>query len=480
MSHVREALARLNAGITLVPRAFVSPPRVESRRMVEILQAADLKRDEPPREAMEALRRRVQAVFAGRDARPITRRELRDAAWLLWNGSPQGATIPRLLEQVFSAAKTSPRLVRSMIQAWLHDFVSDSATVKSGGFAIQNLLANSQAPQLQRWREAQRTFALFDPVHGPRRVAEAALTGQDNLADVWTGAGLDDPFQAVGGYMQAVLRQVLAAAPAVLRRPAGQQALDRLLDALTAEGKLRFGRDMRGEVGRALLGAWLDGGREPAPALRDTVRDFLLRHLGDPRLRAPDWTPVGEAGTALMRRWLARASLDAFFDLIADHALDYQWRYRQAFWSACLERGAIEDAWLALGHRVHSSARTLRDLAGAYGRLEGGGVAGDQSALLMRIGPLVLAEWSHNGKVRAWPADWQNAPRLYRATYGRDDLVGKGLPFPPNPQSGSGGSSDGMGLSHIGSDRGYWQGSVAELLARRTGIRLTEDDWAPR
>ena len=45
---------------------------------------------------------------------------------------------------------------------------------------------------------------------------------------------------------------------------------------------------------------------------------------------------------------------------------------------------------------------------------------------------------------------------------------------------GSGGSADGMGLSHMGSDRGYWQGSVAELLARRAGIRLTEGDWTPR
>jgi hypothetical protein len=448
--------------------------------MVEVLQAVDRKRDAPPREAMEALRRRLQAVYAGRDPKPPTRRELRDAAWILWNGSPQGASIPRLLEAVFTAAEGSPRLTRAMIEAWLRDFSPGEATVKAGGFAIQKLLAANKEARLQGWRAAQGAFGLFDAVQGPKGVAGALLTAPQGLAEVWALTGLDDPFRTTGGYMRAVLQQLLATLPPTMRSSKAEASLSRALEVLAPDGKPRFGREMRGEVGLSLLGAWLDGGREPAAGLRDPVRDFLLKHLGDPRLRAPEWTPVGEAGTALMRRWLARASLDAFFDLIAEHALDHQWRYRQAFWSACLERGAIEDAWLALGSRVHSSARTVRDLAGAYGRLEGGGVTGNQSALLMRVGPLVLAEWSHNGKVRAWPADWQNAPQLHRMTYGRDDLVGKGLPFPPNPRIGSGGSSDGMGLSHIGSDRGYWQGSVAELLARRASIRLKEGDWALR
>jgi hypothetical protein len=47
---------------------------------------------------------------------------------------------------------------------------------------------------------------------------------------------------------------------------------------------------------------------------------------------------------------LARASLDLFFKLIDEHALDAQWRYRHAFWLAYLEQGVIADAWLALGH----------------------------------------------------------------------------------------------------------------------------------
>jgi hypothetical protein len=480
MTHTREALDRLKAGITLVPRAFVLPARSASQRMVEALNAAELRGREAPVVAMEALRKRLREAFAQGRAADVGRRDLRDAPWILWNGSPPAAGFPGLLDAVFGVARESPRVTRAMIEAWLRDFVPGDNAIAAAGNAIQRLLNLQRDGSLTPWFAAQSSFALFDAMQGPRRVADALLSGPGSVAEVWARACLDDPFRASGGYAQAVLRELAVGLPAKLRVATGKLILDRSFEALAPEGVPRFGRELRGDVGRGLLGAWLEGRTEPSPALREPVRDFLLRHLGDPRLRAADWTPVGEAGTSLMRQWLARASLKAFFEVISEHALDHQWRYREAFWSACLERGAIQDAWLALGYRVYSTARTLRELAGAYGKLEGGGVASDHSVLLMRVGPLVLCEWSHNGKLRAWPSDWSNAPKLYQHSYSRGDLVGKGLPFPPNPETGSRGSSDGHGLSHMGSENGTWQGSAAELLARRAGIRLTPSDWRPR
>ena len=181
-----------------------------------------------------------------------------------------------------------------------------------------------------------------------------------------------------------------------------------------------------------------------------------------------------------MRRWLTRASLSAFFELISDHAYDAHWRYREAFWSACLDKDETADAWLALGSKIHASARAVRELNSSYGRLEGAGVSGDQAVLLLKIKNLIFCEWSHNGKLRAWSGEWKNAPPLGLPSYTRADITGNGLPFPPNPKFGSKGAIDGTGLSHIGSDRSYWQGSAAELLARRARISLTQADWLPR
>jgi len=294
-----------------------------------------------------------------------------------------------------------------------------------------------------------------------------------------SASGFDDPLRASGGYIRAVQQEILAKASRLLTRPDADQSLKRVLAFLAPKGALRFAEPKsRGEMARSLLRPWLAGEGEPEEMIRFQIQDFLLDHLGDPRLKAQRWQEAGEQATSLMRRWLTRASLKAFFGLISEHALDAHWRYREAFWSACLEKDATVEAWLALGTRIHASARAVEDLKGAYARLDG--ASGDQAVLLLRVKNLIFCEWSHNGKLRAWPADWSNAPRLERKSYTRAELTGKGLPFPPNARFRSNGSADGMGLSHVGSDRNRWQGSAAELLARRTQIVLTPADWRPR
>jgi hypothetical protein len=140
-----------------------------------------------------------------------------------------------------------------------------------------------------------------------------------------------------------------------------------------------------------------------------------------------------------------------------------------------LLKGAIDDAWLALGANVHASARARQDLGSAFGRLEGAGASGDQSVLLLRIGPLLIAEWSHNGSMRAWLAD--EAPRLGRASYARGDLIRSCLPFPSDPIRRGLSDTTTSGLRHAGSATGIWQRRAALLLARHANIRLQSTDW---
>jgi len=211
--------------------------------------------------------------------------------------------------------------------------------------------------------------------------------------------------------------------------------------------------------------------------LQRDIRDFLVDRIGNPQLRPGRWVGA-ESEAALIRRWLARASLKVFFELIADYARDEHWKYREAFWSACLTKGAIDDAWLALGANVHASARARQDLGSAFARLEGAGASADQSVLLLRIGPLLIAEWSHNGSMRAWLAD--EAPKLGRSSYLRSDLVSPCLPFPPDPIRRGQQDKATSGLRHMGSASGAWQRRAAMLLARYANVRLQSMDWRLR
>jgi len=478
MSETLAAVHALSsAADRLLPRNTVLPDELATAKMLRRIGAIDSSPMSPPADFLDQLRRQLAAASRAGRLSELSGKQLRYTPWLLWNGDPPAANLPGLLPVILDQARTSGTTLRRLIQAFLRDFSSRAPGISEAAACIRRQLANTD-PRLEQWRIAQNEVQLFDPAKGPASLA-ARLLSEKDPASVLTRFKLDDPMLATGGYMMATEDAVRAASPVMLRDH-GTMALDRILKVLApSESRLRF-ESRRAETARALLGAWLTGRGEPAPALQEPVRRRLLNWLGDPRLRSQSWSAVGEQESALMRRWLARASLDLFFKLIDEHALEAHWRYRQAFWLAYLQKGVISDAWLALGGKAYDSAEAVGDLGRAYGRLAGPGVTSSQSALLLRVGSLVFAEFSHNGKLRAWPIDWRNAPLLGRQEYERTDLTGKCLPFPLNPYRGAGGAPDGKGLSHIRSHEGYWQGSAAALIERHTGIKITALDWRQR
>jgi hypothetical protein len=401
----------------------------------------------------------IAASRSGRIA-AVPRKELRYAPWLLWNGKPPAASLPGLLSALLDQAGTSAPTLRRLIGAYLRDFNPRAPGIDDAAARIREVLARAEL-RFGAWRTAQNEVDLFDPARGPAALADRLL--DDNRPDETLARyKLDDEMLATGNYMMAVEDAIRSAAPLLLRRQA-EPGLQRVLRIIEPAGKLRFPSHI-GDTGRALLRAWLDNGPEPAPALQRPVREVLLRWLGDPRLRPQRWAALGEQEIALMRRWLTRASLDLFFRLIDQNALDGQWRYRHAFWLTYLEKGAIADAWLALGSQTFNAARAVREFGGAYGQLRGG--EPNQSALVLRIGPLVISEFTHNGKMHAWPADGPDAPRLGEANYTSARLKRPCLSFPPDPRTRRGGSADGKGLRHDGSSTGKWQRSAAALIER--------------
>ena len=452
----------------LLPRNMALPDEPESARMLHALGATEIS-PSPPADFLEELRRTLVARSRAGQIADLPRKELRYAPWLLWNGEPPAAGLRGLLPALLDQARASTSTLRRLIGAYLRDFDPRAPGIDEAAACIRRLLAGA-GPRFDLWRIAQTEVRLFEPARGPASLA-ARLLADEQPTETLARYKLDDPMLSVGKYLTAVEEAVRAATPQMLRNQR-ETGLQRVRQVVAPSGALRF-EAQAGATGKAMLRAWLDGGPEPAPTLQQPVREMLLRWLGDPRLRPQRWAGVGEQETSLMRRWLTRASLDLFFKLIKEHALDAQWCYREAFWLAYLERGAIADAWLGLGSQAHGSAQAIRELGRAYGRLRGRGVTANQSALLLRIGPLVISEFTHDGKLRAWPAEWPNAPQLGRQDYERADLTGKCLPFPPDPLTLKSGSPDGTGLRHDGSNSGNWQRSAAKLIESRAGIRIT-------
>jgi EH_Signature domain len=477
--HLATALTRLEAQIQAM--SLHVPPEPPTARMLRTLRATQAAVRPPELAALEALRARLRDAISG--GVPPDPKDLKRAPWILWRGEPAAIGFAGLLDMVVGQAARSSRTLRYLIEAWLRDFSPDSPGIAQAGEAIRRLLADSTDPRFDGWRAADRSFQLFDARHGPAALAGVLLSGSHPVVDMLEAAELADAARAISGYLRAVQSEVLTRLSAGLTGPGAGELLARACVFLSHGDGLRFD-DKRADIAHALCQPWLTPQSRAADSgVQRPLQDFLMARIGNPQLRPGRWIGA-EREAALVRQWLARASLRVFFDLISDHAHaspdqghKSQWKYREAFWSACLRKRLIDDAWLALGAKVHASARAKQDLGSAFGRLQGPGASGDQSVLLLRIGPLVFAEWSHNGPLRAWKAE--QAPKLAAKSYTGAELKRPCLPF-PDYRSGRTGNQDTSGLWHTGAANYVWQRRAALLLARHANVILQAPDWRPQ
>jgi hypothetical protein len=166
-----------------------------------------------------------------------------------------------------------------------------------------------------------------------------------------------------------------------------------------------------------------------------------------------------------MIRWLAQATLEQFLKVVDRVAPKHPWDYRRAFWSAYIERRAVGNAWVAFGSSGTQIAKRLADDSGdalmrRFATVTGG--SSDHAVLLLRIGDLVVADWSHNGKLRIWRRSNPNAPELNKSSY-----VAAELRADPNFET-----------VHLPPDG--WQSKTEAHIRKHTGIRLAEAEYMPR
>lgn len=471
MTSLREAIDVLRAIAGQLAR--LAPSGAEHTR--EALKRLGAPQDDKPRppaeDWLELLRRRLAEIFTSGRGHEATRKDLCYAPWILWNGQPRGEAIPGLLEAILRQAAEHRRTLRNLVNCWVLSFAPESASHEQLAPELDRLVHASDDPRLAWARTAADEVSLFDPRSGPNRLSDALLTDPAAIQELMERYGFAEPMRAASGYLRCALLAVLREWKALATRKDALALLERLVALWTVEGRLRFD-EARAAFAEGLLTPWFES-VQPTEEVRSRVQRALLDRLGDPRTPSGmgRWAQVDPKAVALFKTWLAKASLEAFFAIIRDYALDHQWRYRERFWKACLDKEVISDVWLALADEVSRAAGTIRDLRGAYGTLSGGGVLSQHAVILMRIGPLVLCEWSHNGKLRAWPTDWRHAPQLGRSAYTGYELRTDSLVFP-------GGSAE-DGLRHAGSESGRWQERAAALLHERAGVVLEPKDYMP-
>jgi hypothetical protein len=406
------------------------------------------------------------AAAGGKGMDRLSSAELRQAPWAIFEpfGDEPDATplaarddfLSSYLRELYSRGQASA--VAALVSCFLYVYPQALPGFDQLREVILSvLLPRVSSPRIARWQECGDACGLL-AADAPRRLA-ARLGSADEAPDTVLGDCCLRGLLATGGLVRQAYREFVAAVSQALGRGSAAPAtVERLLSLSRAADdprSLRF-KTERATLVDGLLLPFADG--NPGRAVAEPIKAFLLDLLGDPRLTGRQrWDGVDPRARQVMLGWLVTETLEDFFRLLeyaaqSDATARRHWSARKAFWSRYLNAGAIADAWVALGPVARIEAREMLSGSGdTYAVLKPGyGVQKNHSAIILRIGGLMITEWSHSGSFRAWRSDASGCPRLYKSDYSRPELV--------------------QGAEYVRPHLSGWQTRVADLIYDETSI----------
>jgi len=391
----------------------------------------------------------------GFDPRNLPRRDLRRLVSELWNDERCDHVAPAVLDAAINANAKS--LDRAVLSAYLRHFPLEHPAFERLRAASALGAGRWEWP----WKARGERWRLWHRDDGPTGVATALLAGDDARA-ILRDLGLDGDL-AEGEFVAQALEtacEQVAATKADAAIASGQRliALFEQLGVTSTDAWLAW----------ALLTPWRD--RSPPDAYRERLTKLLVARVGDPRIKSRPWSalaaemPSTDASqlVAMVRRWLVHRDFRAFFSIVGAVTNDpRQWAARQEFWLGYLDSEVVDDACFAFGRQADALAEMSKsgDAALEYAEITGGGADPTHSALIISIGDVRIAEWSHNGSCRFWDRRDQKAPELHKPQYFGMQLRAM--------NGGRGFDSRFAAIPHASG----WQANFAGFIYAMTGIR---------
>ena len=427
--------------------------------------------------------RKVYAAARADGYQHLSRGALRRLPYALWieGQPPLTSTDPELIRAYWDHylpsavrdGRAAKRWLVPLFYVYCHHFRKQEADFQDFAHRIRQALTGASGPAAERFSTLHAEQRWFSPnevgVYLGRTIAQGAGNVRDVLAklELWSGF-VEEPIcsEAFAGALQApddVLSQ--------------ERVIERMKSWAKADGggprstpMLRYG-EHRVVLADGLVRPWLN--RRPADGIRHGLASFLIKHYGDPRMLTEvhaghRWQGVSPATITTVRRWLVGDTLQGFMRILQLTA-DEIWRHRERFWMAYYERGAIEEAWLALGSQaaLHAQREFSRADWAQYGALVSGATS-DQSVLFLRIGDMIFMEWSHNGSLRACAHTDANVPAMYLPEYRGEELREVASYDFHN------GQNQRPELRHMNSEGGTWQRKARDFIEKHTGVRLSD------
>ncbi|WP_334356952.1 MULTISPECIES: EH signature domain-containing protein [unclassified Bradyrhizobium] len=448
-------------------RTIVRAPRLPARARIEKIyeQLCDRYAQVSPLDGVDyvALIERLRLAAHANDLSSLSLRDMRLSGSCLFDGDPRLADNAKFLDLYLGALRSikSRISIRRLINTYCVHFDERHPGIHQIGAFLREMIATIPASEGWPWVERHRQYGLFSPLQASARLCEATMDSQDPRKELEL-AGLTGPLSSGGLASSAFLRALAITERRLASNPSLQEVARIIRWAKGDSSSLHYSAH-RGAIANALLTPW-EGG-DPEPSIKEAIQSFLIEGLSDPRIDRGAWLGVNQAARDIIIRWLAQATLEQFLKVVDRVAERHQWDFRRSFWSAYIERGYVANAWVAFGsngaHVARKISETTADpLMKRFATLAGAGP--DQAVLLLSIGELIVADWSHNGRLRIWKRGNGAAPQFNAPSYIAVELrKDSDFDIVHNPPDG-------------------WQGKAEGYIRRHTGIRLAEHEYLPR
>ena len=411
-----------------------------------------------------ALQRRLHEAAAEERVNSLRSRDLREACKVFLHAPTPLIDNPETTDGIFLRVeqKGQRSAVLALVGAYVDGFREGEPFVR---FArrIRQLFSRWKGRSIAPWPELDASIGLFDPIKAPTNIAAAVLGSDRTPAEILSKLGLDTIIRQRGGLAETAF----VAAARIVAAKRGLTVIplqERIIEWVRGDdGRPLFASALPHAVA-ALLLPWANDD-PPSDHRARLIETLQALGGGDPRTKPGAWRPVREQAPeayAVLMRWLTRASVFQFFDIVdrslaRDPAGRKMWTYRRQFWTAYLlgKEGAptIEEAWVAFGDdgaRLARQAARENSEAGlaAFGTQDDKG--GTHAALIMRIGDLLIVDWSHSAKCNFWRKGERGRPELYRNRYQRGELYSASEQY-----------------SHVAPANYSWQKTFASIIEGR-------------
>ena len=419
---------------------------------------------------LKAFSIKVEKIHLGADWAVLSNADLRRITVVLRNSDfPIGRELRFLRRYLQEIRKREQSLLYSALISYYLRHFDDSEDIKEiGGFLSEVLPLLGLQKRLRDWKIRHARYHLFEPGVVARHLAHAILEERD--ADrVFADAGIRGDAQTAGIGAET-FKAVCGHVRESLNAASGVDAINMLTGwAYPAPGKFRY-QNYRSTLADALLVPWWDC--EPSVEVKEILERFFDSAYGDPRFQTNRWQGSSIVARNVRMRWLAEKDLEFFFKVV-DNTTGRrdQWKYRRAFWNAYVSKGYTSGSWIAFGPNAQIAARQAARGEAAtaerelhYGRLAGGNSR--HSVLFLRIGNLVIADWSFNGKLRIWQETNPKAPSFYQTKEPyKSPFLMRGADFE---------------LRHYPVNGPWkWQGRAQKFIRRHTGILIADSEYMP-